>query len=44
MVDENIQKKSRKRPLFLKQEELLGKKVKNYPCLYNKARLKTNKQ
>ena len=37
MADENIQKKSRKRPLFLKQEELLVKEVKNYPCLNNKA-------
>ena len=37
MADENFQKKSRKRPLFLRQEELLVKEVKKHPCLYNKA-------
>ena len=37
MADENIQKKSRKRPLFLKEEELLVKEVKKHPWLYNKA-------
>ena len=37
MADENIQKKSRKWPLFLKQEELLVKEVKKHPWLYNKA-------
>ena len=37
MADENIQKKSRKWPLFLKQEELLVKEVRKHPWLYNKA-------
>ena len=34
MADSNIQKKSKKPPLFLKQVRLLAKKVKKYPCLY----------
>ena len=37
MADENIQKKSIKPPLLLKQEELLAEEVRKYPCLYNKA-------
>ena len=35
--DQNIQKKSRKPSLLLKQEELLTEEAKKYPCLYNKA-------
>lgn len=37
MADENIQKKPRKPPLLLMQEELLAEEVKKSLCLYNKA-------
>ena len=36
MADKNIQQKSRKPLLLLKQEELLAEEFKKYPCLYNK--------
>ena len=35
MADKNVQQKSRKPLLLLKQEELLAEEFKKYPCLYN---------